>query len=128
MWEKKNEIEEVQAVLGKGAEFIGKLIFGGAVRIDGDFQGEIYGQGSLEIGGGALVKANIAVKAIYIGGDVQGTIEVKERINIISTGKFYGDVRTPVFVMEEGALFDGRSCMVEAVEEKEKIKIHSVDG
>ena len=125
MWEKKNEIEEVQAVLGKGAEFIGKLIFDGAVRIDGDFQGEIYGQGSLEIGEGALVKANIAVKAIYIGGDVQGSIEVKEKIKINSTGKFDGDVRTPVFVMEEGALFDGRSSMVEAAEEK--IKIHSVE-
>jgi len=125
MWEKKNEIEEVQAVLGKGAEFIGKLIFDGAVRIDGDFQGEIYGQGSLEIGEGALVKANISVKAIYIGGDVQGSIEVKEKININSTGKFYGDVHTPIFVMEEGALFDGRSCMVPVVEEK--VKIHSVD-
>ncbi len=126
MWEKKSQIEEVQAVLGKGAEFIGKLIFDGAVRIDGDFQGEIYGQGSLEIGEGALVKANIAVKAIYIGGNVQGTIEVKEKINIISTGKFYGDVRTPIFVMEEGALFDGKSSMVEAADEK--IKIHSAEG
>ncbi len=126
MWEKKSQIEEVQAVLGKGAEFIGKLIFDGAVRIDGDFQGEIYGQGSLEIGEGAQVKANIAVKAIYIGGNVQGTIEVKEKINIISTGKFYGDVRTPIFVMEEGALFDGKSSMVEAADEK--IKIHSAEG
>ena len=126
MWEKKSQIEEVQAVLGKGAEFIGKLIFDGAVRIDGDFQGEIYGQGSLEIGEGAQVKANIAVKAIYIGGNVQGTIEVKEKINIISTGKFYGDVRTPIFVMEEGALFDGRSSMVEAVDEK--VKIHSAEA
>jgi cytoskeletal protein CcmA (bactofilin family) len=125
MWEKKKEIEEVKAVLGKGAEFIGKLIFDGAVRIDGDFQGEIHGQGSLEIGEGALVKANIAVKAIYIGGDVQGSIEVKEKININSTGKFFGDVHTPIFIMEEGALFDGRSYMVEAVEEK--TKIHSVD-
>lgn len=125
MWEKKSQVEEVQAVLGKGAEFIGKLIFDGAVRIDGDFQGEIYGQGSLEIGEGAQVKANIAVKAVYIGGNVQGTIEVKEKINIISTGKFYGDVRTPVFVMEEGALFDGKSSMAEAADEK--VKIHSVE-
>ena len=56
MWEKKKSAEEVRAFLGKGAEFIGKLIFSGAVRIDGDFQGEIFGQGSLVIGEGALVK------------------------------------------------------------------------
>jgi len=113
MWEKKREVEEVKAFLGKGAEFVGKLIFTGVVRIDGDFQGEVYGQGSLVIGEGAQVKANIAVNAIYIGGDVRGNIDVKEKINIDSTGKFYGDVRTPVFVMQEGAFFNGRSHMAE---------------
>jgi len=111
MWEKKKHVEDTKAFLGKGAEFIGKLIFKGNVRIDGDFQGEIYGQGSVDVGQGALVKANIVVDSVYIGGEVQGSIEVKEKINIHSTGKLFGDVRTPVFIMEEGALFDGRSHM-----------------
>jgi cytoskeletal protein CcmA (bactofilin family) len=116
VWEKKKEVEEIKAFLGQGAEFIGKLIFNGSVRIGGNFQGEIYGQGSLVIDEGALVKAEISVKSIYIGGDVQGNIEVKEKINIYSTGKFFGDVHTPVFIMEEGAFFDGRSHMAETVE------------
>jgi cytoskeletal protein CcmA (bactofilin family) len=111
VWEKKKEVEEIKAFLGQGAEFIGKLIFNGSVRIDGNFQGEIFGQGSLVVGKGALVKADIAVKSIYISGDVQGNIDVKEKINIHSTGKFSGDVQTPVFIMEEGALFDGTSHM-----------------
>ena len=42
MWAKKKHVEDTKAFLGKGAEFIGKLIFKGNVRIDGDFQGEIY--------------------------------------------------------------------------------------
>jgi cytoskeletal protein CcmA (bactofilin family) len=118
MWEKKKHVEETKAFLGKGAEFIGKLIFKGNVRIDGDFQGEIYGQGSVDVGEGALVKANIAVHSIYIGGEIQGSIEVKERVNIHSTGKLFGDVRTPIFIMEEGALFDGRSHMSEMRDQK----------
>jgi cytoskeletal protein CcmA (bactofilin family) len=118
MWEKKKHIEDTKAFLGKGAEFVGKLMFNGNVRIDGDFQGEIFGQGSVDVGEGALVKANIAVHSVYIGGEVQGTIEVKEKINIHSTGKFIGDGRAPVFIMEEGALFDGRSHMIEAKEQK----------
>lgn len=113
MWEKKKEVEEIKAFLGQGAEFEGKLIFNGSVRIDGKFQGEIFGQGSLVVGQGATVQANIAVKSAYISGDVQGNIEVNEKINIHSTGKFSGDVRTPVFIMEEGAFFDGRSHMAE---------------
>ena len=111
MWEKKQESEEIKAILGKGAEFIGKLIFNGSVRIDGDFQGEIHGQGSLVVGEGALVKANIAVKSIYISGEVQGNIEAKEKMNIHSSGRFLGDVHTPVLIMEEGAFFQGKSNM-----------------
>lgn len=128
MWEKKQEVEDIKAFLGQGAEFIGKLIFNGSVRIDGNFQGEIYGQGSLVVGEGALVKANIAVKSIYIGGEVQGSIEAKEKIDIQSTGKFLGDVRTPVFIMEEGAFFDGKSLMAEAVEKKMNTQQEDLSG
>ena len=125
MWEKKKESEEIKAFLGQGAEFIGKLIFNGSVRIDGNFQGEIFGQGSLVVGEGALVKADIAVKSVYISGDVQGNIEVKEKLNIHPTGKFLGDVHTPVFIMEEGAFFDGRSHMADVVEKKNDV--HQAD-
>jgi cytoskeletal protein CcmA (bactofilin family) len=118
MWEKKKHVEDTKAFLGKGAEFIGKLIFKGNVRIDGDFRGEIYGQGSVDVGQGALVQANMVVHSVYVGGEVHGSIEVKEKINIHSTGKLFGDVRTPVFIMEEGALFDGRSHMSESKEQK----------
>jgi cytoskeletal protein CcmA (bactofilin family) len=121
VWEKKKEAEEIKAFLGQGAEFIGKLIFNGSVRIEGNFQGEIFGQGSLVVGEGALVKADIAVKSVYISGDVQGNIEVKEKLSIHPTGKFLGDVHTPVFIMEEGAFFDGRSHMVEVMEKKKDV-------
>ena len=118
MWEKKKRRDDTKAFLGKGAEFIGKLIFTGHVRIDGDFQGEIFGQGAVDIGEGALVKANMEVGSVFIGGEVQGNIDVKEKINIHSTGKLSGDLRAPVFVMEEGAVFDGQSHMSEVKEQK----------
>jgi cytoskeletal protein CcmA (bactofilin family) len=79
----------------------------------------------LVVGEGALVKADIAVKSVYISGDVQGNIEVKEKLNIHPTGKFLGDVHTPVFIMEEGAFFDGRSHMADVVEKKNDV--HQAD-
>ena len=121
MWEKKKEVEEIKAFLDQGTEFEGKLIFTGSVRINGKFQGEIFGQGSLIVDQEALVQANIAVKSVYISGNVQGNIDVNEKINIHSTGKFSGDVRTPIFIMEEGAFFDGRSHMAEVIQKKIEI-------
>lgn len=121
MWEKKKEVEEIKAILDQGTEFEGKLIFTGSVRINGKFQGEIFGQGSLIVDKDAQVEANIAVKSVYISGNVRGNIEVNEKMNIHSTGKFSGDVHTPIFIMEEGAFFDGRSHMMEITEKKNEV-------
>jgi cytoskeletal protein CcmA (bactofilin family) len=112
MFRKKIKDEEIKAFLGKGAEFTGKLIFSGIVRIDGDFNGEIFGGGTLVIGEGAHVEANINVETILVSGDVHGQIEVKERIEIYPPGKIEGNVITPIFVIQEGAIFEGNSRMV----------------
>jgi cytoskeletal protein CcmA (bactofilin family) len=108
---KKREEEEVRAFLGKGAEFAGKLMFNGSVRIDGDFKGSIFGSGTLVIGEGAEIEADIRVDAVMISGDVRGQIDVKKQIRIYSTGKVTGDLNTPLFAVEEGAFFEGTCHM-----------------
>jgi cytoskeletal protein CcmA (bactofilin family) len=123
MWNKNKHVEDTKAFLGKGAEFSGKLIFKGNVRIDGDFQGEIFGEGSLDIGEGAVVKANINVHSVYVGGDVEGKVDVKDKLNIHATGRLTGDVSTPVFIMEEGALFEGTSRMKDLKEKKNIVRV-----
>ena len=108
---KKSDDEEVRAFLGKGAEFTGKLMFNGSVRIDGNFKGAIFGSGMLVIGEGAEIEADIRVDAVMISGDVRGQIDVKKIIRIYSTGKVAGDLNTPVFSVEEGAFFEGTCHM-----------------
>ena len=108
---KTKEEEEVRAFLGKGAEFNGKLMFNGSVRIDGDFKGEIYGSGTLVIGEGADLEADIRVDSVMISGEVRGQIEVKKQIRIYSTGKLLGDLNTPLLSVEEGAFFEGNCHM-----------------
>jgi cytoskeletal protein CcmA (bactofilin family) len=108
---KKSDDEEVRAFLGKGAEFTGKLMFDGSVRIDGDFKGAIFGSGTLVIGEGAEIEADIRVDAVMISGDVRGQIDVKKQIRIYSTGRVAGNLNTPVFSVEEGAFFEGTCHM-----------------
>jgi len=108
---KKSDDEEVRAFLGKGAEFTGKLMFDGSVRIDGDFKGAIFGSGTLVIGEGAEIEADIRADAVMISGDVRGQIDVRRQIRIYSTGKVLGDLNTPVFSVEEGAFFEGTCHM-----------------
>jgi len=118
---KKREEEEVRAFLGKGAEFNGKLMFNGSVRIDGDFKGSIFGSGTLVIGEGAEIEADIRVDAVMISGEVRGQIDVKKQIRIYSTGKVSGDLNTPVFSVEEGAFFEGACHMT-----RNEAEVHSL--
>ena len=106
----KKEID-IKAFLGEGTEFEGKLIFTGAVRLDGKFKGEILGKGTLVVGQGARIEADINVDSLMVGGDVRGAVEVRERMEIDTTGKFYGNVRTGIFVIHEGGLFEGNCQM-----------------
>ena len=109
----KKKDEEVKAFLGKGAEFTGKLIFKGTIRIDGDFSGEILGEGTLVVGEGAHVEADINVESILVSGDVHGQIEANGRIEIYPPGRVLGNIKTPVFIVKEGAIFEGTSRMDE---------------
>jgi len=102
---------EIKAFLGEGTEFEGKLIFTGAVRLDGKFKGEILGKGTLVVGQGGRIEADIQVDSLMIGGDVRGTVEVRERMEIDSTGRLTGNVKTGVFVVHEGGLFEGNCQM-----------------
>jgi len=122
---KKKEEEEIRAFLGKGAEFTGKLMFNGSVRIDGDFKGSIFGNGTLVIGEGAEIEADIRVDSVMISGEMRGQIGVKKIIRIYSTGKVTGDLNTPVFSVEEGAFFEGTCHMIRSDAEVQTLPLEN---
>jgi cytoskeletal protein CcmA (bactofilin family) len=120
----KKKIEEVKAFLGKGTEFEGKLLFTGSVRIDGKFKGEIVGGGTLNVGEGARVEADILVDNVLIGGEVYGNLDIKKRSEIFSRGNLNGNLKTVALVIHEGAIFEGHCNMkseplIRAVEKEE---------
>jgi cytoskeletal protein CcmA (bactofilin family) len=118
---KKNE--DVKAFLGKGVVFDGKLILNGSVRIEGEFKGEITGDGTLTVGEDAKIEADITVNNIYIFGTVYGNLKIGETAEIGSTGKFTGTLTTSALIVQEGAAIEGDCKMVSRqanIEEKEE--------
>lgn len=113
---KKKHKEEINAFLGFGAEFEGKLTFEGAVRVDGKFSGEVQSNGMLIIGEKAFVRAEIQIGILIIRGEVQGTVHAKTRIEAYSPAKIQGDLHSPILVFGEGVAFHGTSHMTEEPE------------
>ncbi len=108
---KSSSEKEIKAFLGQDTEFTGKLVFNGAVRMDGKFSGEIFSSGNLIIGETAVINAEIKVDTIVISGSVSGNIDAKSRIELYPPGKLYGNINAPVLVVNEGVIFEGNCQM-----------------
>lgn len=103
--------EEISAFLGKETAFEGKMTFQGVFRLEGKFEGEIFESGTLIVGETAVIKGKFEVNRIIINGLVEGEIYARERVEIHSTGKFYGNLLTTIFTINEGGVFEGHSKM-----------------
>lgn len=103
--------EQLNALLGKGSSFEGKLLFEGNVRIDGKFTGEIISTDTLIIGEGAEVKGEIQVGTLVIVGDYSGNAKAIKSIELRAPAKVRGGLTTASIVIERGVFFDGTCKM-----------------
>ena len=102
---------ELNALLGKGSSFEGKLLFEGTVRIDGTFTGEIVSTDTLMIGEGAEVKGQIQVGSLIIVGEYNGDAKASKSIEIKAPAKVRGTLTTASIVIERGVFFEGNCKM-----------------
>lgn len=98
---------ELNALLGKGSEFEGKLTFEGQVRIDGKFTGQIQTKDTLVIGEGAKVQAEITAGTVVINGTVEGNIKATHLIEVHQPARVKGNLEAPALAMDRGVMFDG---------------------
>ena len=110
---KKNKrIDSISTFLGSDASFEGTLEFQGTIRVDGRIKGKICSQGgTLIVGEKAVVDADIIAGAVVIMGEVSGTIDAKERIEVYPPGRLGGNVQTAVISIEPGGIFNGNCAM-----------------
>ena len=101
----------LNAMLGAGSVFEGKLHFEGQVRIDGTFTGEITTTDLLVIGEGAKVSATINCGSVEIKGDITGNVNASDSIVLRATARVQADLYSPSLVVDKGAVFEGNTRM-----------------
>jgi cytoskeletal protein CcmA (bactofilin family) len=105
---------DLNALLGRGSEFEGKLTFEGTVRIDGKFTGTIVTNDVLVVGEGAKISAEINCGTLIVHGEVQGNIRARSLIEFHQPARIRGNVETPSLVVEKGVIFEGQ-CKMEGL-------------
>ena len=105
--------ESLQAFLDQGTFFEGKLSFQSAIRVDGHFRGEAQADGTLVVGEGGLVEADVSVGVLIVHGTVIGDAVAKERAHVGPSGRVAGSLASPRVRIDEGAQIEARVQMGE---------------
>jgi cytoskeletal protein CcmA (bactofilin family) len=98
-------------LLAKGVHLKGEIRVEGTVRIDGRLEGEIHTKGQVIVGEDGLVQGTVAAGTVVSSGRIKATVNAVERVQLLKTAVFIGDIHTPVLIMEEGAKLQGTTDM-----------------
>ena len=98
-------------VIGANCELEGTFTSSGNVRMDGKFTGTLVITGNILVGESADIKADIDAQNISIAGTVRGHV-TGTKVQLLRTGKIWGDISASALTTEEGAFIDGKITMV----------------
>lgn len=105
---------KIETIIGPNTNFKGRLVCDGSVRIDGVCEeGVIETVGNIVVGPQAKVAANLIAENVSVSGSVTGNIKASGRLEILSTGKVWGNVDAGSFLLDEEGYFNGKLTMRE---------------
>ncbi|MEX2224619.1 MAG: polymer-forming cytoskeletal protein [Candidatus Rokuibacteriota bacterium] len=106
--------KKLTAFLDEGSEIEGKYTFSGTVLLNGKFQGEIASPDTLIIGERGVVNASVRAGTLVVNGELVGDVHASERVELTGKARVFGDLESPVIVLEEGVMFEGHCRMPRA--------------
>lgn len=121
--ERENNTKRVDTLIGKECSFKGNIEApSGAVRIDGNFEGELQIGGDLIIGESGTVTGILIAKNILVAGQVTGSMEARGKLELAPTARVMADTKMSYLVVEDGAYLQGQCAPMPRGELKERGK------
>lgn len=115
--------------VGSGTTLTGETNFQAMLRVDGHLTGKVSSEtGTLIIGAGGQVDANIEVAEAVISGRVNGDIIAAEKLQLGRTARVIGNIQTPRLTVDDGAILEGSCTMLKAKESMEKRKMEEISA
>jgi cytoskeletal protein CcmA (bactofilin family) len=71
----------------------------------------VVSEGDLVVGEHGQVDGEVHVGRLFVSGVVKGTVVASRRAEITAGGRLQAEIETPVLIVEEGGLLDGRCRM-----------------
>ena len=77
------------------------------INIQGKVKGKISVSKTLTIGKSGKVKADIKASIVRIIGEAKGNIIASDKVEILSLGRFTGNIQSQKLVVADGAILNG---------------------
>ncbi len=108
-------MEKIEGVmdsfLGDRSRLEGTLSFNGTLTLLGKFKGKIVGGEEVVLAAGSESEADVEAGHVAVHGRMTGSIKAERGIEIYNQAEVDADLVTPSLVIQEGAIFDGKSSM-----------------
>ncbi len=97
--------------LGEGTYLEGTIETKGSLRIDGKVKGNVIVADMLTVGNNGTISGEIQAREAVIGGRIEGNIKTQEKLVLEASSTLIGNLETKKLVIDEGAVFQGKSEM-----------------
>ncbi len=114
MFKKENKelgFKTAETIIGPDIKVKGNFHGQGNIIIEGMVEGNVKTSHDLLISNKAKITASIEAKEARVGGEVNGNIKVKGYLEILPTGKIFGDVEASLISIAKGAILNGKCTM-----------------
>lgn len=108
---KEYEIDNV-SILKEDTNLKGELVFKNPVQIQGTYQGTINTDSVVIISKSASVKADINSRILILEGQLKGDVNATEKVDIMPSGKLFGNITTAKLKIADGVIFEGTCKMI----------------
>ena len=104
------------SIIGTGMKVVGDIMAEGVVKVEGVVVGTVRAGRQVLVAKGGEVEGDIITKEAIVGGEVRGSIQAHERVEVQATSVVFGDITTRKLLVQEGGELNGVLRMAEAVE------------
>lgn len=96
------------SILAEGCHFQGKMFLRGTARIAGVVEGTVSSNHILIIEPSAKVTGQVNCVKILVCGQIDGRVHATDLVHLAATAKLDGDIEAPRFIIDDGAVLNGR--------------------
>jgi cytoskeletal protein CcmA (bactofilin family) len=113
-------VKDVETIIGSTVKVDGNFVGAGDIVVEGHISGTLKTSKNLRVGETAVIKADVEAAGIIVAGEIRGHVACSGRIELLATGKIFGNVDTQTIAVAHGAVLHGKVSMAghESVEPK----------